>query len=178
METPPLNIYHFGYGLSFIVLLLLIRVYRNWPKPWNTANDGDFQPAFLALVAKEPRWTMVQKETVSAMLTSWTEQNCGGIILAEKSAITGQPPTKYQMIVFLGPSKFRRLPMVEIQWAYASTVQQARTFLKGEKAEVMELKEETFRALFQHLASYCRTDERIDVAAGCKIYEGFLSPVY
>ena len=204
---PPqeVSLHHVGYFVVLIALVLAVRMYRHWPKQWDEVRDGDFQQAFLAQVAQEERWSMVQRETLSKILTSWTEQDCGGVILVEiinsstqnmkkicngkdqdQSSLPIPPkprqPNKYQVISFNtsnGPAKFRQLPMIQIKWAYTSTLPRAQALLKkGIKVEIIDCKEDVFRQIFQHLASYCHTDDETHMATGCRIYEGYLSPVY
>ena len=173
MELPSVGFQIIGVVLAAIVFMF-VRMYKNWPRDWDKDQDGDFPTSFLAEVQRESHWDSAQKAVICQILKTWTEQTCGGVILVEQS--TAGPPNKYQMIEFNGPSKLRQLPMVEVQWSYVSALPRARAFLKGEKTELMQLSPENFRLVFDHMASYCRTDGMIDVPARCKIYEGYFSP--
>jgi hypothetical protein len=179
--------YSTPYVLGCVVLALLIvlalalyifKAAGNNARDWNTARDGDFQRAFLTHLASY--WSSndpLLRETLSKILTSWSERDCGGVILQEKSSNNNSNKGKFQMIDFYGPSKSGAgIPVVEIQWSYTSSRQLALTFLNEEKVETILCEPRIFRAMFEHLSRYCRYNGNIDAFSKCKVYEGYLCP--
>jgi hypothetical protein len=163
-----------------LILFCFVRTYCNWPRDWDKEKDGDFTVAFLEQVEKEARWNGAQKDVMKQLLRLWGD-GCGGVILAKLAPALDDSHKlhanhRYQMIEFCGPTKLRQLPVVEIQWAYSSRISDAEQFLCGEKMEVLDLEAEVFVQVFEHLESYCRTEELLDTMARCRVYEGYLVP--
>jgi len=194
---PVVSLQLVGIVLVLMFLYFVIRTYLHWPRSWKNNRDGDFVASFLRCLDAEKRWNMRQKAIMKKVIKAWSENTCGGVILVEipQEPVVGekkdqpekqqqqqqqqqQPIQMHQMIEIVQPLKFRQMPMFEIHWAYAGSLVKSKIFLKNQKVELIECDSDSFRCLFSHLASYCNwSDNRIDTDAGCKVYEGFLSPV-
>jgi len=164
--------------LVLVVIALAVAVLYGMPTRWIESRDGDFQQAFLALVAKQDLWEFPMKETMSRIVTAWWETKCGGVIL-----VHDQDVNDVQIIEFKtgagGPQKVDGIPVIGCKWTRAKSLQDAKLYLrKYPRVEKITCADEVYALFLKHMSLHCRTGSSMDTTTGSPVFEGFLPPTH
>ena len=152
--------------LSTVLITTLVRVlFRQEALPDVVSSNDAFK---IKCQLDVPSPTLPERKLLVDIVEAWTKYNKGGVIVCSASS------KLFLAVEFYGPGDDGT---VKVEYVCATTRKAVSDFLRDEEIMLFDCSDEVARKLHQHIIKHSTSRGLVDVASGCKIYDGHLAPI-